>query len=91
MFLSYGHVSFSPSLLKKTHTKKATIGTSQNTITGQLMLVPRFVLLVVGAGLDVSCEFYLHVPKQWDHLQLLYSKRKKYGHRGCLLTKCIIR
>lgn len=51
--------------------------TLQNVPTGQLTLLPRFIFLIVGAGLDVSCKFYLHVPKQWNHLELLYSKNKK--------------
>lgn len=38
--------------------------------------LPRLVLLVVGAGLDVSCQFNLHVPKERNHLELLYSKDK---------------
>lgn len=54
MFYSHVDVSISLSLLKKIH-KIMTIGTSHNILIGQLTLVPRFVFLIVGAGLDVSC------------------------------------
>lgn len=44
----------------------------------QLMLsLPGLVLLVVSAGLDVSRQFYLHVSKKWNHLQLLHSHNEK--------------
>lgn len=48
-------------------------------LTRQPLLLPRFILLIVSAGLDVSCQFYLHVPEQRDHLELLHLKNKKTG------------
>lgn len=41
-----------------------------------LSYLPRFVFLIMGTCLDVSCKFNLHITKERDNLQLLYMGNK---------------
>lgn len=38
--------------------------------------LPGFVFFIMGTCLDISCKFNLHITKERDNLQLLYTGNK---------------